>query len=224
MDLLYVREQLERRLRAAIPDRAGRVEMPLPNGEAHRLLAPVPRPGWIPGTVPEDGIAAAVLVLLYRLADSEEIGLLLTKRTAIVASHRRQISFPGGAVEVSESLEETALRETEEEAGIARELPELLGRMSPLWISATGYTVTPILAVVDRLPRLKINADEVAAVIEQPLPALLAPNSVKVEKRTSDGLWIDAPFFDTSGGRLWGATAMMTAELLVMLGWQGPNS
>ena len=220
---------------------------PLPGGGAHKLLAPVPRPNWVPGVVPADGKPAAVLILLFPMRitksatppdDSRqgdvtsqtvpppteviyETGLLYTERTDVVRSHQRQICFPGGSVESGETAEETALRETEEEIGIPREMPQLLGRLSPLWISATGFTVTPVVAMLESLPELRLNPHEVKRVIEYPLCELMQGGAVKTDTMLTDGIWVKVPHFTFPDGKLWGATAMMTSELLTLLGWPG---
>ena len=56
-----------------------------------------------------------------------------------------------------------------------------------------------------------------------PLLGLLKPGAVQYEERTADGTWVKIKYFDVAGARLWGATAMMTAELLTLLGWPGPR-
>ncbi len=223
---------------------------PLPGGDAHRLLAPVPRPNWVPGVVPADAKPAAVLVLLYplpvRKSDSplgcslpddiaslavcppaevvQGAGLIFTERTDQVQSHQRQICFPGGSVDGDETVEETALREAEEEIGIPRDLPHVLGRLSPLWISATGFTVTPVLAVCPALPALTPNSREVERIIEFPLVELMLPGKVFIDTQETAGIWVKIPHFVFPHGKLWGATAMMTAELLTLLGWSLDNS
>ncbi len=205
---------------------------PLPGGRAQRLMAPTPRPGWDPEKDPPGDRPAAALALISPLSpdsgspESADIpaGLLLTERTKTVETHRGQISFPGGVMETGETPEQTAVREAYEEVALPLDLPQLLGRLSPLWIPASGYTVTPIVATSDRRPTLRANPVEVDRILEVPLTDLLEPGAVKVEARSRGEFWRRVPFFDVEGSWLWGATAMMVAELLVMLGWEGPHS
>ncbi|MCK4305421.1 MAG: CoA pyrophosphatase [Candidatus Eisenbacteria sp.] len=150
-------------------------------------------------------------------------GLVLTERTAFLESHRAQISFPGGTIEEGESPEQAALREAFEETGIPQELPESLGRLSQLWIPASGYAVTPVVATATCRPVFKPNPDEVKRILEVPLTDLLRPGSVQISARSTDGFWMKVRYFDVEGAWLWGATAMMLAELLVLLGWRGPD-
>jgi len=167
---------------------------------------------------------AAVLVPVYAYDQNGRAGLLLTERTDDVEAHRGQVSFPGGVREAGETPEQTALRETQEELGISPEIPRVLGRLSQLWIPATGYTVTPIVGIMDGLPDIVPNPREVARVIEVPLDDLLAPGAVRQKARTEDGRWYEIPYFPLDDSWLWGATAMMTAEFLTLLGWSGPEA
>jgi 8-oxo-dGTP pyrophosphatase MutT (NUDIX family) len=189
-------------------------------------MAPVPRPGWDPEAEAPEGRPAAVLVLLHPGPDSPTgpAALILTERTETVDRHRSQISFPGGRIDPGESVEQAALRETLEEVGVAVHLPRVLGRLTPLWVPATGFTIHPVVAVLDAPPGLAPSPREVRRIFEPSLDRLLDPARVRVEPSMMKGRWVRVPFFDLDGARLWGASAMITAELLALLGWTGPQA
>ncbi|MFH1143240.1 MAG: CoA pyrophosphatase [Candidatus Eisenbacteria bacterium] len=149
--------------------------------------------------------------------------LVFTERTASLGWHKGQISFPGGAIEAGETTEEAARRETEEEIGIPRDQPETVGILSPLWVPATGFTIHPLVAVTRSRPEFRINAGEVRRIIEVSPARLMHPETIGQAQSMMDGEWVEVPFFDLDGARLWGATAMITAELLSLLGWSGPD-
>lgn len=199
---------------------AERLAGELPGPEAQKLVAPVPRPGWRPHHVPDFAVQAAVLALLLPVKGRP--GLLLTERTMSLEAHRGQVSFPGGRTEAGESPEACALRENAEETGIAPTAPTLLGRLSELWIPVTGYHVTPVVGLLEAVPALRPNPAEVQRIITAPLDELMAPGAVRYERRSEEGIWIEVRYFLVGGMKLWGATAMMVAELLVLLGWGGP--
>ncbi len=150
------------------------------------------------------------------------LATILTRRTSGVEHHRGQISFPGGAIESGETPEDAALRETQEELGVPPSLPQVLGRLGDLWIPATGFRVTPVVAAVDTKPDLLPSAREVAKVLLASLDRLASPSACKRSTEPHEGVWIDVPYFDLDGLRLWGASAMIMADLLVRLGWEGP--
>jgi len=195
---------------------------PLPAAAAHQLMAPRPRPGWDPEATAPEGRPAAVLAVMYPVDGRPT--LLLTKRTDSLEFHRGQVAFPGGAIEEGESVEEAALRETEEEMGFKVAPSSILGRLSPLWIPATGYTATPVVATLEARPAFAPDAREVERTIEVALSALIEPGAVRTDAHSADGWWREVRHFPVDGDRLWGATAMMTAELLVLLGWGGPET
>jgi hypothetical protein len=91
-------------------------------------------------------------------------------------------------------------------------------------VPATGFTIHPVVAVLDAPPGLAPSPREVRRIFEPSLDRLLDPARVRVEPSMMKGRWVRVPFFDLDGARLWGASAMITAELLALLGWTGPQA
>lgn len=159
---------------------------------------------------------AAVLVPL--VLRPEEITVLLTKRTAHLAAHAGQVSFPGGRLEESDTgAADAALRETEEEIGLARERVELIGRLDT-YVVRTGFEVTPLVGFVT--PPFTIAPDEfeVAEVFEVPLAFILDPRNHQRQSRIDFGgvkreFWV-FPYRDYF---IWGATAGMLINLYEVL-------
>ena len=130
-------------------------------------------------------IPAAVLVpIVDRL---EGLTVLLTRRTAHLASHAGQISFPGGRIEPDDlDPESAALRETEEEVGLGRDFVELAGRLDT-YQTRTGYEITPVVGLVSPAFRLRLDPHEVAAAFEVPLDFLLDPTNHQRSHRIDVG-------------------------------------
>lgn len=158
----------------------------------------------------------AVLILLYPGEDGE-LHVVLTRRTQNVEHHRGQISFPGGAREVGESLLHTALRETEEEVGIPRDDVEVLGDLPLFRIPPSAFIVRPFVASAERRPGFRPDPREVAEVLEVPLPLLVDPAVRRETDRVIGGMKMRVPYFAVPGlgePPLWGATAMMLSGLI----------
>ena len=159
---------------------------------------------------------AAVLVPLVDRA--EGITVLLTQRSAALPDHPGQISFPGGRVEEEDqSPVHTALRETEEEIGLAREHVEVLGFL-PEYRTGTGFRVTPVVALVKPPFELALDPFEVAEAFEVPLAFLLDPANHKRHSLHYRGAlrhFFAMPYGDYF---IWGATAGMIRSLTERLG------
>jgi len=196
---------LERQLRLAL---AGT----LPGVEAQRRMAPIPRPGWLPGRSPDESRPAAALLLLFPAAAPAHV--LLTVRSSQLPSHAGQVSMPGGAVEEGESLEEAALREASEEAGVDSAAVRVLGRLTPLHIPVSGFVLNTVVGVADARPEFRLAGTEVERILEPRLADLLDPAAVRRFPRLADGLFQDVPYFAIDGVQVWGATAMVLAEFL----------
>lgn len=142
-----------------------------------RLAAPPP---WTPEHVGDGGLFdgyertnASVLVPLVQRDDG--LTVLLTQRTSHLRDHAGQISFPGGRAEASDAdAVDTALREAEEEVGLARRHVDVIGAL-PIYRTVTNYDVTPIVALVQPPFELTIDAHEVAHAFEVPLAFLMTP-------------------------------------------------
>ncbi|MYK89870.1 MAG: CoA pyrophosphatase, partial [Acidobacteria bacterium] len=129
---------------------------PLPGGDAHRRLAPKPRPGWRPGVVPDHATPAAALVLLYPLDDAPHV--LLTVRAGRLGKHAGQVSFPGGLIDAGESVRDAALREAFEEVGLDPAVVRVAGALSPLYITVSNFAIHPVAGVAASTPRLRPSA------------------------------------------------------------------
>ncbi len=158
---------------------------------------------------------AAVLVPLVER--SEGMTIIFTRRTAHLAAHAGQISFPGGHIEPTDvDPEAAALRETEEEIGLSRDRVELLGRLDT-YITRTGFRVTPAVGLVRPPFDLSPDPDEVAEVFEVPLSVFLDPALPRRESRHLFGADRFFYAFPYRADSIWGATAGMLVNLREIL-------
>jgi 8-oxo-dGTP pyrophosphatase MutT (NUDIX family) len=170
---------------------------------------------WLDGVPdderPEKLKPAAVLMPLIDHPDGMTV--LLTQRTAHLSAHAGQISFPGGRFEAGDGTpENTALRETEEEIGLARAHIEVLGRLAARE-TGTGYRVVPVVGVIT--PPFPVTPDpgEVAEVFEVPLSFVLDPANHRFETRIMSG--VQRQFYSVPYGDyyIWGLTARLLVNL-----------
>lgn len=158
---------------------------------------------------------AAVLVPLVRR--DEGLHVILTRRTDHLSDHAGQISFPGGRQEDHDNtLEETALRETEEEIGLSRTHIELVGRLDDYY-TVTGYRVTPVVGLITPPFDLAPDAHEVAEVFEVPLEFIVEPQNQKLQTVTFEGAkrrYFAIPYQEYY---IWGATAGMLVNFSEVL-------
>lgn len=166
----------------------------------------------------ESARKAAVMALLFQ--KEGEWYTALMQRPESNYAHSRQVSFPGGSLEVEdEDMAACAKRETEEEFGILRTNIELVGALSELYISASGFLVQPYVGYLRQAPTYTPNAAEVEEILEIPLAHLLDPKRRKMtEIPLPSGMVLqDVPYFDVHDKIVWGATAMMLSELVYLL-------
>ena len=151
------------------------------------------------------------MILLFPRND--ELHVVLTRRTETV-DHPGQISFPGGSREAEDkSLEETALRETEEELGLDRKSIDVFGELPAVYIPPTNFDVTPFVAATTMPPTYRPDPGEVAEVIEVPVAHFADGNSVREAWRLR-GQDVLVPLFRFREHKIWGATARMLAMLV----------
>ncbi|MCF2873874.1 MULTISPECIES: NUDIX hydrolase [unclassified Tenacibaculum] len=160
---------------------------------------------------------AAVLALFYP-DDNNQTRFLLTERASYNGTHSAQVSFPGGKIEKNDkNLQETALRETFEEVGIASKTIRVIRQLSDSYIPPSNFLVTPFLGLLSEKPKFTPN-NEVANLIEVLTSDLLNDdNLTSKEMETSYMKNIDVPCFKLNDYIVWGATAMMLSEIKDLL-------
>lgn len=193
------------------------LQRPLPGVEAQMWMMPRPRPGMERGMNPfHRPREGGVLILFYPCND--ELCLVLTRRSEALPNHRGQISFPGGARDAEDrDFVHTALREGNEELAIPIAGTEVLGVLTPLYIPPSDYRIYPVVAFRPCHPTFVPSPYEVAEVLEAPVSWLLSDDSLHVETWELRGMEVEVPFFDFEGHKVWGATAMVLAELRAAL-------
>ncbi|WP_459827454.1 NUDIX hydrolase [Hydrogenophilus islandicus] len=181
---------------------------------ALQLPVVVPQPYGDDGARQERWRAAVVALLTPH--PEQGVSVLLTRRTPHLYHHPGQISFPGGRVEEGESVEEAALREAEEEVGLAAERVAILGAL-PDYLTVTGYRVAPLIAWSDTVGELRPDPFEVAEVFFAPLARFADPANYLRLSLTYEGVrrsyWA-APWRHYF---IWGATAAMLRALALRL-------
>jgi 8-oxo-dGTP pyrophosphatase MutT (NUDIX family) len=202
---------------AALEDALAR---PLPAAAAHTALAPRPRRQWPNGFDRGRIRDAAGLLLLTPIDDRAHV--VLTVRARTLGRHGGQVSLPGGVIEPGEAHETAALREANEEVGLERADVRILGRLTAIEIPVSGFRLHPVVGAASRRPSFQPADAEVAQILLVAIDELMSPACLQAIDRSREGQAIVAPTFCVAGHEIWGATAMVLAELLVLLGWQPP--
>ncbi|GAB3941371.1 CoA pyrophosphatase [Spirosoma harenae] len=192
-----------------------RLQQPLPGEVAHQKMASTAR--YRLGIKPNERTRrSAVLICFYPYQNSIYLPLIL--RPQYDGVHAGQMAFPGGRMErFDENLTRTALREAQEEVGIRVSDVKVLGLLTELFIPPSNFYVQPVVGMLPYRPDFYPDPREVEAVIEVDLDTLIDETIIGDSQIEVRGVLVDAPFYQIQGHRVWGATAMMISELLMVL-------
>lgn len=194
--------------------------MPLPGEAAHRKLAPLQRIKELEAiNIEERQPQEAGVMAVFYPGQEGETRLVLILRKTYRGVHSNQVGFPGGRVEPEDrNLEETALRETEEEVGIPRSDIEVIKQLSKLYIPPSNFWVQPFIGLLYETPTLIPQEAEVEKILEVKLRDFL-DDSILVKERltTSYAIDIEVPAYLLNDQIVWGATGMMLSEIRELL-------
>jgi 8-oxo-dGTP pyrophosphatase MutT (NUDIX family) len=194
-----------------------RLEQPLPGVSAQRKMANSKR--FDERFVHENRAGArlgAVLIPLY--FNQGELSVVLMKRPNYNGTHSGQVSFPGGKHEEEDSdLEFTALRESQEEVGLPPEKVEVIGQLTDLYIPPSNFLVHPFVGFVRELPDLVPDQHEVESILQVPISHFSDHPFKEKDIKITEHFSLNAPYYEVDGHTVWGATAMILAELQQVL-------
>jgi 8-oxo-dGTP pyrophosphatase MutT (NUDIX family) len=176
-----------------------------------------PAPPELKSSMPSFRPAAVLLPIIERQTHA----MLFTRRTEHLPSHAGQICFPGGRYQADDSsLIQTALREMEEEIGLASDAVEIAGFLDSYETLNTGFAILPVVGFLRSDFILSVNPQEVAEVFEAPLAYLLDPNNHALRSLERGGVTREFFAIDYGAHTIWGATAAMIVNLSERLGYR----
>lgn len=166
-----------------------------------------------PAARPANRSVLAAAAVLIPIVMRDQPMVLFTTRSPHLSRHAGQVSFPGGRSDPGDvSLTATALREMEEEIGIAPEFVTIAGYLEP-YETVTGFAVLPVVGLLRDDFTLTMDRREVDGVFEVPLAVLLDPESLEDERLEINGHSRRVYSFQHADNRIWGATAGMIVNL-----------
>jgi 8-oxo-dGTP pyrophosphatase MutT (NUDIX family) len=170
-------------------------------------------------------VDAAVLMALTR----EDVPrLILTRRAQHMNSHAGEVAFPGGKCDSSDaSIIATALREAHEEIALEPSRVQVVGELG-IFTSRIGMKVKPIIGLLDEMPTLTANPDEIESIFTVPLDVFLNQKPSYDHKVKYMGVNIAVPSFKHEGYVIWGLTGYMIVEFMRQvydadIEWRWPN-
>ncbi|HEU0103563.1 MAG TPA: CoA pyrophosphatase [Mycobacteriales bacterium] len=186
------------------------------------VVATATRSQLSPWQLPQDGSTRqAAVLLLFGPGQGGTGDVLLIERAATMRSHAGQVAFPGGAVDPEDAgPQAAALREAWEETGLDPAGVDVVGSLPPLYLPPSRFEVTPVVGWWRQPSAVHARAvDEVARVVQVPLPELLDPaNRFSTRLAVGDV----GPGFEASGLFVWGFTALLLARVLQLAGLEQP--
>lgn len=191
------------------------LRQPLPGQAAQFRMAHVVRQQAV--KPPPNARQAGVMALFYPHALNWHLVFIERQPHHGHDRHAGQISFPGGKFEETDaSLQQTALRETEEEVGVPADQIKVLGKLTELYIPVSNFQVHPYVGYTGTRPDFVPETEEVSAILEVPFGHLVRPvTRKKTDLHLAANITLKGvPYFDVEGKILWGATAMMVSELI----------
>ena len=191
---------------------------PLPGQSAQKLMMPSlhskSRFDLNTGKTARPG---AVMILFYQQKNELKFPLIL--RPDYDGVHGNQVSFPGGKKDPEDgSLIQTALRETEEEIGVAQGAIQVIGFLTELYVVASNFNVLPVVGFTSKPPEFTPDPHEVELIMQVKVSDLMNEQLRKEKKmKIMHGISINAPYFELEQQVVWGATSMILSELFVLL-------
>ncbi len=195
------------------------LSQPLPGEEAQYRMAPPYRPNLSKEEIAKlNPKVSGVMVLLYER--NNLLNVVFTQRKKYEGVHSGQMSFPGGKKdEADPDIVETALRETEEEIGIAKNRIEVIGSLSELYIPPSNFLVFPTVGFAESISSFQPHENEVEKVVEIPLDFFLDRNNInyKTEIKLFNEHIVQVPAYIYNEHIIWGATAIMLSEFTFII-------
>jgi 8-oxo-dGTP pyrophosphatase MutT (NUDIX family) len=187
------------------------LKKPLPGKKAHVKMMPE---GRLLMDSPQIKKNAAVVILIFQSNKGQE-EIVFIKRNEYEGHHSGQVSFPGGKEDKEDqSLEYTAIRECLEEIGVELSLNELIGHLTPLYVMVSEVMIYPYVFYLPKEPEFITDKSEVNYLIRYPFDKL-TDKSIKKEKIMAfQGIDYCVPYYSINSEVVWGATAMILAELI----------
>lgn len=164
----------------------------------------------------DDSLEGSVLILLYPVEN--KINTVFIQRPVYAGVHSGQIGFPGGKREKTDKdLIDTAIREACEETGIESKTLNIIGTLTPLFIPVSNIVVTPLVAWTAERPLFIPDEKEVVFLIEADIELFCNGSLIKTVPYTINGESLMIRCYDYKDNIIWGATAMILHELIVVL-------
>lgn len=193
---------------------------PLPGVSSHLKLAPAHRAEELSnmnGKL-ENAKKSAVMILLFH--EAEKLKVVFIRRSFYVGIHAGQIAFPGGRYEDSDiHIQNTALREIEEEIGIAADKIEILGQLTDIYVPPSNFLISIFVGYLAEKPQYRPDEREVAEVIEVDLAEFFHDDVIQEKEFVvpSAKTSVNALYYRVTNADLWGASAMVMTEFLDIL-------
>ena len=161
---------------------------------------------------------AAVMALFYP-DENHQTKLVLILRKTYKGVHSAQVGFPGGKVEKEDkTLQDTALRETFEEVGVALNNMIVIKALTDIYIPPSHFSVFPFLGYCEATPNFKKQDEEVEAILEVDINHFLDDNNITTkEVQKNNNELFNVPAIKLNNHLVWGATAMMLSEVKDLL-------
>jgi 8-oxo-dGTP pyrophosphatase MutT (NUDIX family) len=158
--------------------------------------------------------SSAVLIPLYE--EDEQTLVVLTRRSLAMRSHTWEVSFPGGRADDGESPWQTALREAHEEVALDPRVVRPIGELDRFVTVGSQSLVHPMVGALADRPALTPSPAEVDQILHVPLSELLLDGVFREEVWAIGDALRPITFFELYGNTVWGATAAMLRQLLVL--------
>ena len=158
--------------------------------------------------------ASAVLIGLFQSARGVEV--ILTRRSHQLTNHRGEISFPGGRLDDGETVVDAALRETQEEIGINPSEAQVIAELSGMATVVSNSHIVPVVASYKCAPKMQPMNSEVDRVLTVPLSELARTDTYSQEYWKFPDRELQINFFYLDDETIWGATARMLLQVMML--------